>query len=287
MSKESIKKYGLFYIFILLLIFVSFLFYFDWQNSHRKMTFAMLDIGQGDALFVESPSGIQMIVDGGPIHSILAPLSKVMPLYDKKIDVLMITNPDADHIGGFIDILKNYEVSYIIEPGTFNKSKTYQSVENLIKEKGIKKIIAQKGMVLDLGSGVKDTILFPDRDVSKWSTNDGSIVSRLTYGNNSIMLTGDATKMTEAIVLSENSAQFLKSDILKIGHHGSHTSSSQSFVQAVSPTYALISDAKGNSYGHPHQETLDTLNSFGIKILKNDLLGTIIFKSNGVALSLQ
>lgn len=245
------------------------------------MTFAMLDIGQGDALFVESPSGTQMLVDGGPIHSILAPLSKVMPLYDKKIDVLMITNPDADHIGGFIDILKNYEVSYIIEPGTFNKSKTYATIEQLVKEKNVKKIIATKGMVLDLGSGVKDTILFPDRDVSKWSTNDGSIVSKLTYGNYSIMLTGDATKMTEAIVLSENSAQFLKSDILKIGHHGSHTSSSRAFVQAVAPTYALISDGKGNSYGHPHQETLDTLNSFGIKILRTDLLGTIIFKSNG------
>lgn len=251
------------------------------------MTFAMLDIGQGDALFVESPSGIQMLVDGGPIHSILAPLSKVMPLYDKKIDVLMITNPDADHIGGFIDILKNYEVSYIIEPGTFNKSKTYATIEQLVKEKNVKKIIATKGMVLDLGSGVKDTILFPDRDVSMWSTNDGSIISKLTYGNNSIMLTGDATKMTEAIVLSENSTQFLKSDILKIGHHGSHTSSSQAFIQAVAPKYALISDAKGNNYGHPHQETLDTLNSFGTKILRTDLLGTILFKSDGFDIKLQ
>ena len=276
-----IKKYSLLFCIIFLSAVVVFLFYTDWQNSHRKMTFAMLDIGQGDALFVESPSGTQMLVDGGPIHSILAPLSKVMPLYDKKIDVLMITNPDADHIGGFIDILKNYEVSYIIEPGTFNKSKTYATIEQLVKEKNVKKIIATKGMVLDLGSGVKDTILFPDRDVSVWSINDGSIVSKLTYGNNSVMLTGDATKMTEAIVLSENSAQFLKSDILKIGHHGSHTSSSQTFVQAVSPTYAIISDGKGNTYGHPHQETLDTLNSFGIKIMRTDLLGTIIFKSDG------
>lgn len=276
-----IKKYFLLFCTIFLLVIVGFLFYTDWQNSNRKMTFAMLDIGQGDALFVESPSGTQMLVDGGPIHSILAPLSKVMPLYDKKIDVLMITNPDADHIGGFIDILKNYEVSYIIEPGTFNKSKTYATIEQLVKEKNVKKIIATKGMVLDLGAGAKTEILFPDRDVSYWSTNDGSIVSKLTYGKNSIMLMGDSTKMTEAIVLSENSAQFLKSDILKIGHHGSHTSSSQSFVQAVAPTYALISDAKGNSYGHPHQETLDTLNSFGIKILRTDLLGTIIFKSDG------
>ncbi|MES2416302.1 MAG: ComEC/Rec2 family competence protein [Patescibacteria group bacterium] len=276
-----IKKYFLLFCTTLLLAVVVFLFYTDWQNSHRKMTFAMLDVGQGDALFVESPSGVQMLIDGGPTHSILAPLAEVLPLYDKKIDVLMITNPDADHIGGFVDILKNYEVSYIIEPGTFNKSKTYATVEQLVKEKNVKKIIATKGMVLDLGAGAKTEILFPDRDVSHWSTNDGSIISRLTYGNNSIILTGDATKLTEAIVLSENSAQFLKSDILKIGHHGSHTSTSKAFVSAVAPTYALISDGKGNSYGHPHQETLDTLNSFHIKILRTDLLGTIIFKSDG------
>ena len=245
------------------------------------LIFSVLDIGQGDGLFIESPSGVQMLVDGGPIHKIMAPLSKVMPLYDKHIDAIMITNPDADHIGGFIDILKNYDVDYIIEPGTFNPSKTYATVEQLVTEKHVKKIIARRGMKLNLGSGAYVNILFHDRDVSTWTSNDGSIVARLSYGNNSVMLTGDATQSTEGIVLSENPARLLKSDILKVGHHGSRTSTSSAFVKAVDPTYTVISVGKDNKYGHPHKETLDTLNSFNIKTLRTDLLGTIVFKGDG------
>lgn len=281
------KRYGYFYCFLLVFVFSVFIFYFYWDSEIKQkyLIFAMLDVGQGDSLFIESPSGVQVLMDAGKAHTVLAPLSKVIPLYDKKIDAIVITNPDADHIAGFLDVLKNYDVDYIIEPGTFNTSKTYENLENLIKEKGIKKVIAKKDMVLDLGDGAYIKILFPDRDVSSWSTNDGSIISRLSYGKNSIMLTGDTTKLTESIVLSENDARLLKSDILKVGHHGSHTSSSKAFVQAVAPTYAVISDGKGNTYGHPHKETLDTLNSFGIKILRTDLLGTIIFKSDGLVFS--
>jgi beta-lactamase superfamily II metal-dependent hydrolase len=136
-------------------------------------------------------------------------------------------------------------------------------------------------MKMDLGGGVVINILFPDRDVSSWATNDGSVVARLSYGKTSIMLTGDAPMKTEKIILGEFSPPELASTILKVGHHGSRTSTSPSFVKTVSPVYALISDGKNNKYGHPHQETLDTLNSLGVKILRTDLLGTIIMKSDG------
>ena len=125
-------------------------------------------------------------------------------------------------------------------------------------------------------------ILFPDRDVSAWATNDGSVVAQLTYGDTSVMLTGDAPIKTERIILGENKTENLQSTILKVGHHGSRTSSSFEFVKAISPTYALISDGKDNKYGHPHQDTLDILSSLGAKILRTDLLGTIIMKSDGV-----
>jgi competence protein ComEC len=136
-------------------------------------------------------------------------------------------------------------------------------------------------MRLDLGGGVFIDILFPDRDVASWATNDGSVVGRLTYGNTSIMLTGDATAKTEKIILSENDKNELKSEVLKVGHHGSRTSTSVSFAEAIAPTYALISDGKDNKYGHPHQETLDTLAGLGAKIFRTDLLGNIIMKSDG------
>ena len=150
-----------------------------------------------------------------------------------------------------------------------------------MQKKNIPDILAKKGMRLDLGGGVFIDILFPDRDVSSWATNDGGVVARLFYGNTSVMLTGDAPTTTEKIILSENPSAQLSSTILKVGHHGSRTSTSASFVKAVSPTYALISDGKDNKYGHPHQETLDTLNSFGVKIFRTDLLGTILMKSDG------
>src|SRR3989338_5382084 len=112
-------------------------------------------------------------------------------------------------------------------------------------------------MKLNLGGGTFLDILFPDRDVSTFETNDGSVVARLSYDNTSIMLTGDATTKTEKIILDENPNEMLHSTILKVGHHGSRTSTSYAFVQAVAPEYAIISDGEDNKYGHPHKETLD------------------------------
>jgi len=276
--EAPIRKYGLLIFAFFLLFIVIFLFYVDWQNSHRKFIFAMLDVGQGDALFLESPTGTQIMFDAGPARKVLGPLQKIISPFDKSIDAIVITNPDADHIGGLVDILKNYKVGAIFESGTLTDSKTYQNLREEMKKQNIPDILAKRGMSLDMGGGVKINILFPDRDVSSWTTNDGSVVARLVYGENAIMLTGDSTVKTEKIILSENSADQLKSTILKVGHHGSRTSTSSQFAKAVSPTHALISDGKDNKYGHPHPETLTTLAQFGAKIMRTDLLGSIIIK---------
>jgi competence protein ComEC len=280
-NETHFRKYWLFFLSLTLLFANVFLFYADWQNSHRGFTFAMLNVGQGDGLFIESPSGTRIMFDGGPPKSILGPLGRVMSPFDKNISAIIITNPDADHIGGLLDILKNYNVGEVLESGTLTDSKTYQSLREEMKKQNIPDILVRRGMRLDLGGGVVINILFPDRDVSSWATNDGSVMARLSYGKTSIMLTGDAPAKTEQIVLSENSPAQLASTILKIGHHGSRTSSSVSFVKAISPTYALISDGKDNKYGHPHPETINTLNSLGVKVFRTDLLGTILMKSDG------
>jgi competence protein ComEC len=278
------KKYYLLIFAFLLLLANAFLINLDWQNSHRKFTFAMLDVGQGDGLFIESPTGTQVMFDAGPPRSVLGPLQRVMSPFDKSIDAFVITNPDADHIGGLADILKNYKVGEVFESGTLTDSKTYQSLREEMKKQNVPDILAKKGMRLDIGGGAYIDILFPDRDVSEWATNDGSVVAKLTYGKTSIMLTGDAGAKTEKIILGENSTTQLNSTILKVGHHGSRTSSSPSFVKAVSPEYAMISVGKDNKYGHPHQETLDTLTQVGAKILRTDLIGTIIMKCDTINL---
>ncbi|MFA6585892.1 MAG: ComEC/Rec2 family competence protein [Candidatus Paceibacterota bacterium] len=279
---ENCKKYWLFILVCLLLMTNIFIFYFDWQSSHRGFTFAMLDVGQGDALFIESPTGIQILVDGGPPKKILSQLSKVMSPFDRTIDAFIITNPDADHIAGFLDVLKIYKVGKMFESGTLTDSKTYQNLKDEIKKNNIPDILVKRGMKLDIGGGVVVNILFPDRDVSSWATNEGSTVARLSYGETSIVLTGDATIKTEKIILQENSKEKLQSTILKVGHHGSRTSTSTEFLKAVSPEYAFISDGKDNKYGHPHKEILDILSSFNIKTLRTDQLGTIIMRCDTI-----
>ncbi|MFN4181430.1 MAG: ComEC/Rec2 family competence protein [Candidatus Paceibacteria bacterium] len=276
--RSRLKDFGLFYLTLILAIATIFVFYLLAQNKDKVLTFAMLDVGQGDALFIESPTGVQVLVDGGPKNNILQALPQVMPFWDKTLNALIITNPDADHIGGFGSILDTYKVDMVFEPGTHNGSLLYKNIYKKIKEKDIAHILLRRGMRIDMGGEVYLDVLFPDREVFDWSTNDGSAVMRLVYGDQSILLSGDATVKTESLVVANNPKEILDSDILKVGHHGSRTSTSANFVETVTPMYALISSGEGNSYGHPHSEVLNTLANSKAQIMSTDELGNIIFK---------
>jgi competence protein ComEC len=259
------------------------LYFINKYSTHKGLLFvSFLNIGQGDAIFIQAPNGRQILVDGGPDKIILKELGKVMPMFDRSIDAIIITNPDKDHIGGFIDVMQRYRVDNIIEPGTNSPSDTYKTVETLVQNKKINKVIARRGMnvVLDKERNVYLHILFPDHDVSKQSTNDGSIIAKLVYGETSVLLQGDAPQNSERYLLYLNKSE-LDSDILKVGHHGSRTSTDKDYVLAASPSYAVISLGIDNKYGHPHKETLDTLNSLNVPILRTDLEGRISFESDG------
>lgn len=258
---------------------------FVWQavyleSPNKTMTVAFLDVGQGDSIYIESPTHQQMIVDGGPNGAILSEISKIMPWYDRYIDVLMISSPDVDHYGGFIDLLKRYDVGLVVEPGTTGGSSSYKVLEGLIAQKHIKKVTALRGQSIELGGGVQFDVLFPDRDVSKLETNTSSIIGQLVYGSSTVIFNGDAPSATEEYVLDLDGSK-IKSDILKAGHHGSKTSASEAFVSAIAPKYAVISAGLNNKYGHPHQETLDLFKKLNIETLITFKLGTIIFKSDG------
>lgn len=274
-------QYKLLFCFLGLICLDGFLIQLDFRTSISTLTFAMLNVGQGDGLFIKSPTGTEILIDAGPARSILPSLRRITSPFDRKIDALIITNPDEDHIGGMMDILKSYKVNAVFESGTLTDSVTYWNLREEMRKQNIPDYLIKKGARLDMGGGAVIDILFPDRDVSAWATNDGSVVSRLLYRDTSVMLTGDISSKVEKIILSENNPAVLRSTILKVGHHGSRTSTSRSFIETVLPLYALISDGKDNRYGHPHQETLDTLNSFGIKIFRTDLLGNIVMVSDG------
>lgn len=249
------------------------------ESQRRDLTVAFLDIGQGDSIFIEAPNGNQVLVDAGPNAKVLTELGKVMPWYDKTLDMIIATHPDQDHIGGFVEVLKRYKIDYELEPGVKSESQTNKVIHELMEQGGVQIHQARKSMKVELDDDVVLTILYPDRDVYEMETNDASIIARLTYGETEVMLTGDAPIKVEkeTIAYEEN----IQSDILKVGHHGSKTSTSEQFVKVVNPVFAVISSGKGNKYGHPNQETLSTLAKFPIEVLRTDQMGTIIFKSDG------
>ncbi len=249
-----------------------------------NLTVDFLDVGQGDAILVRGPDGTTVLFDGGPDRALLARLGEVLPFWQRTIDMIVITNPDKDHIGGFIPLLQTMKVGAVLEPGTSSVSATYRTLKEEIarvqKENGTRTLIARHGMRFPIGSGAEIHILFPDRDVSDWKTNDGSIIARVTYASTSVLLTGDATKKTEALL-----GRLEPADILKVGHHGSRTSTGEPLVSMLRPKWAVISAGLKNTYGHPHQETLNTLEAFGVMPLITYEKGTITFVSDGRAFS--
>lgn len=280
------KKFVLFSILIIMVVCIfCYAIYLD--RKPREMTVAFLDVGQGDSIYIEAPNGAQMLVDGGRSSRVLTELSKVMPFGDKSIDVVIGTHPDADHIGGLVDVMSNYSVGQVIESGGTSHSQIYESLENKIAVQKIPRTLGRAGMriMLDEKDGVYFDILYPDvADVSNMETNTGSIVGKLTYGTTSVMLTADSPIEKELYLLNKD-PKVLDVDVLKLGHHGSRTSTSTQYLKATSPNVAIISAGKGNSYGHPHKEVLGKLESLHVPYLATYISGTIFCNSDGLQIA--
>jgi competence protein ComEC len=267
--------------FLLLgLAIISLLIWFAVFREEREdiLKFVMLDVGQGDSLYIESPTGVKVIIDGGPNKNLLKEISNVLPWYDRRVDLIVVTNPDKDHYEGFIPLLDKYHVGAVLESGTLNDYPAYKIFSNKIDKKKIVKMVARKSQKIFIGGKAYLEILFPDRDVSGLSPNDGSIVMKLVYGQTSVMLEGDSTARIETYLENTISSTTLKSTILKVGHHGSRTSSIVGFVKAVSPSVAIISSGQNNSYNHPHKETLETFKNLNIPVYNTCNNGNLFFQ---------
>jgi competence protein ComEC len=248
------------------------------QANLLEITF--FDVGQGEAIFVETPQGHQILIDGGSDATILEKLGQAMPFYDQSIDLIILTHPEADHLSGLVEVLRYYQVGQILENGIQRNTPEYQEWMKLIQKKEIPLKIAQAGQVVHLGPGVNLRILWPDQRLVQSEArkvNNVSIVAQLIYGQSEFLLTGDIEKQIELRLI--NQGLNLESDVLKIGHHGSKTSSSQIFLEAVNPKIAVISVGK-NSYGHPHQEVLERLKK--IKVYQTDKDGDVEIITDGM-----
>lgn len=221
-----------------------------------------------------------MLVDGGADTAVLRQLGKELGFFDRTLDLVVTTHPDADHIGGLVSVLERYKVSAILETSNSKKTPVTEAFTAATAAEGATITDADAGQEIALGEGVVLRVLSPAGDESNWESNTASIVIRVEYGSTSVMLTGDAPLEIENYLV-DTYPQFLKSNILKLGHHGSKTSSSEEFITAVAPTYAVVSAAVENRYGHPHQEVMQRVFAHNIQASHTGTDGTVTFYSDG------
>ena len=250
-------------------------------NGKKFLEVTFFDIGQGDAIFIESEKMHQILIDGGPNNTILEKLAEEMPSWDRTIDLIVLTHPEHDHMRGLIEVLKRYEVENVLWTGVIREEAEYEEWKRLLKEEGARIYIAQSGQKISAQeNSFFIDILYPFESLNRVEAkniNDTSIVARLVFKENSFLFTGDISKKIEEELVEKEFE--IDSDILKVGHHGSKTSTGEVFVKEVSPDIAVIQCGRSNPYGHPYKEVLQNLE--GIKVLRTDLIGDIKILSNG------
>ncbi|MBC7263784.1 MAG: DNA internalization-related competence protein ComEC/Rec2 [Chloroflexi bacterium] len=248
-----------------------------------KLHVVFLDVGQGDAIFVQTPTGRQMMIDGGPAPSVvLAGLGKRIPFWDRDIDLLVLTHPDEDHLAGLVSILERYKVGAVLDTPLPHQSPSSARWQELLAKEQTQVVMAERGMTIDLGDGVTAEVLNPQRPIITGTSSDennNSVVLRLTYGQTTFLFSADVEQEAERRLLTD--ADALSALILKVSHHGAATATSEAFLQAVHPEVAVISVGAENTFGHPSPETLQRLREQVSEILRTDERGTVEIISDG------
>jgi competence protein ComEC len=267
--------------------FFSWIIVFD-LKSHKFLEANFFDVGQGDAIFVETPTRHQILIDGGPSSKIIEKLAREIPFWDRSIDLIILTHPEKDHITGLLEVLKRYKVENILWTGIVRDIPEYKEWLNLIgKEKANIKIAKAGQKIFCKNCQWEIEVFYPFESLEGEEfedSNNTSIVNKLIFGNSSFLFTGDIYKdVEESLALTPFD---LNSKILKVAHHGSKTSNSQKFLEKVFPEVAIISVGE-NKYGHPNKETLEILEKYGIRVLRTDREGDIKVFSDGKVIKFQ
>ncbi|MBU1167261.1 MBL fold metallo-hydrolase [Patescibacteria group bacterium] len=286
MSKKSINKVLKYLPFVLILVaIIVFLIYFSLpkEDQAKQAKVVFLDVGQGDAIYYRSGS-FDLLIDGGPGGRVVEELSKHLPFYDRTIELVVLTHPHADHMQGLIKVLERYQVDKVVETGVECQSKLCQEWNRSLEEKSIKRDFAQKGQRYEFANGELE-ILFPFQnyqDLEIDNLNNSSIVSCLKIGQYSFLLTGDAEKEVEEILLQDkdNFSDCQNPTVLKVAHHGSKSSTSEEFLDFLNPEYAVMQVGQDNKFYHPHFVTLEKFANKKTTLLRNDLNGSVVYQVN-------
>lgn len=251
----------------------------------KNLHIYFLNVGQGDSIYVRDGSSFDLLVDGGPDNSVLAELGAAMPFYDKKIDLVVLTHPHADHVSGLVEVLKRYEVGEIWLTDATHTSGEYLEFLKTIQAKNIKTKLVKKGMNGEWGesgeNGVKWEVLWPEdsyKNEKVDNLNNTSIILKLTYGDFSALFSGDAEEPVQSKLITYNLSPVT---LLKIPHHGSSNAAYEPFIKAVVPKIAVIEVGENNKFGHPAVSTLKKYEAIGAKIFRTDRDGRVEIISDG------
>ncbi len=250
---------------ILIAIGLAIWFSLTWQSVHNvRVTF--LNVGQGDAILIQAPGGYDVLIDGGPDTTVVEKLGERLPYFDRTIELLVVTHPDSDHVAGLVEVSRRYRVQRLLGTLVADELPAYNLLFEQLSEQGTDKIAAQPGMSFNLPEANLTVLGPPGNHVGETpkDSNELSVVVRLDSQDHSFLFTGDADFKEEAeiLVLPES----VQSDVLKVGHHGSKSSSSEQWIKAVQPVFGIISAGLDNRYGHPSQETIERLEKVGVVI---------------------
>ena len=281
MKKNNLKKYV-----ILILLLSSFFYTFFsyvqknfFQVSNHNLRFHFIDVGQGDSSLIITPKGKTILIDAGDEAHAKKVVSYIREQGIEKLDLVIATHPDADHIGGMDKVIKNFDIDVFAMPDVSAKTNQYKQIQRELKTKKMKATRLYQGDEVQIDDDIDFEILSPVKGKKYDDTNEYSIVAKIVYKDTSFILMGDATMENEVDII--NNVPDIDIDVLKLGHHGSSTSSSDYFITKTSPNIAIISCGKNNKYGHPHQEVMRVLKKHGVTPYRTDEMGDIVITSDG------
>ena len=252
----------------------------DTTQASTNVTIKFIDVGQGEAILIALPEKT-VLIDAGPTGSAPKIAQVLQELVRNKIDYLVATHPDEDHIGGMADVISSTQIGTIYAPNKTNNTATYRKFLTAIQNNNLQITLAEAGTIIDQTDSYKLEILWPKKDANFPETNDYSIIIKLTVGNKTFLFTGDAP--TNAI-LNSNPGHI---DVLKVSHHGSRTGTTEVLIHKLSPTYAVLSYAVDNSYGHPMQSVLNALHKHSVEVWGTGANGTITITCDGTNIDIS